>query len=181
MKLSLVTPCVRPENLDQIKLSINFPCDWYIVFDSDKVEKTFEENWIHTYATKGGVSGNQQRNYAVDLITDGWVYFLDDDNLVHPNFYAKIKDFVLFYADSGVGAFTFAQQLSTWVRHISTNEIRATHIDQAQYILSRDYIGDERFIQDYCADGHFIESLFKQKGSLVCLSEVLCFYNRLKW
>ena len=49
---------------------------------------------IKEYIFKGqGVSGNAQRNYALTKITnqDTLLYYLDDDNIIHPNMYRLLN------------------------------------------------------------------------------------------
>jgi hypothetical protein len=94
----LVTPCSRPENLDRIKESIQFDKieKWYIVYDNTKFE--FSERYKNDPKIveiechdSNGISGNQFRNKALDVISSthkgGFVYFVDDDNIVHSNFW----------------------------------------------------------------------------------------------
>ena len=95
-KLTIITPSYRVNNLLEIKTSINFEYieEWIIVYDGSKITdnpKIFENNnKIKEYVFKGeGISGNPQRNYALTKITnpDTLLYYLDDDNIIHPNFY----------------------------------------------------------------------------------------------
>ena len=44
---------------------------------------------VAEYFWEGKISGNPQRNFALDLLREkeGYIYFLDDDNKMHPNFW----------------------------------------------------------------------------------------------
>ena len=46
---------------------------------------------------KAGNFGNWNRNYFLDnydFADDDWIVYLDDDNIVHPEWYDNIKDLV---------------------------------------------------------------------------------------
>ena len=101
-KVTIITPSMRPDNLFKVKKSINFDYvnEWIIVYDGSKILKnphlfTHKENgkikeYIHT---SQGISGNPQRNYALDQIRnqDTYLYFLDDDNVMHKDLF-KLLD-----------------------------------------------------------------------------------------
>jgi predicted O-methyltransferase YrrM len=91
-----ITPSYRTNNLLKIKDSIDFNYidEWIIVYDGSKIidnPNLFlndESCKIKEYVYKGeGISGNPQRNYALTKISNEntLLYYLDDDNLLHPN------------------------------------------------------------------------------------------------
>ena len=89
--LTIITPCSRPDNLGMLSKSIKFDKidKWIIVYDTTKdrtYKKSFEGNSkiIEVECNDAGDYGNQQRNYGMSLVDDGFIYFLDDDNIVHP-------------------------------------------------------------------------------------------------
>lgn len=100
--LNIITPCSRTQHLRSIYYSIGasfFNCptkiNWHIVLDNhvelDKHEIIkcpdfpFVSIIFHQSLTKS-YYGNCCRNIALDLIDSGFIYFLDDDNLMHLNF-----------------------------------------------------------------------------------------------
>lgn len=186
MKIHIITPCSRPYNLKKLYESIDFSCEWWIIFDS----KTFQfqdfkpkngiEVEINYGAIAGGVAGKSQINFALDRITSGWVYVLDDDNLVHPDFKHLLKwdEFT-----GGAQGIIFSQQLSEGaVRHNHAGNIKICQIDQAQFLLKRSLIGDRRYLNSYEADGMFISKLYRENpGKFIITNEVLSYYNRLTW
>jgi hypothetical protein len=180
--ISIITPCSRPNNLGLIKNSINFPCNWYIVYDLENPINIFSEDWIHELHIKGGVSGNLQRNMALDTIPENqWVYVLDDDNLIHPNMYSALSE--VYISNSAVKAIVFSQLMSpSSIRNVSPDTIKVCKIDQAQYIVSKELIRDLRYQQTYIADGYFIEELYnKHKNDFALIQKPICYYNKLKW
>lgn len=185
--LHIITPCSRPYNLMEVGKSIplDIPCKWWIIFDMDGENLVLPERFIKETKVetkfkclKGGVSGNLQRNYALDKINDGWVYFLDDDNIIHPNFEKAYKSLVL----TDYKGMIFGQQLETQKRIPRPDYIKTCFVDQAQFILKRELIGDLRYIQRYEADGIFIETLYKKHSEEILITEeILSYYNKLKW
>ena len=92
--------------------------------------------------------GHSQRNFALDLIEKGHVYFNDDDTLIHPELWENIKDldndFITFY-----------QELKNGMLRLRGN-VRLAHIDSHNFIISRDLIADTKWVVNrYDADGVF--------------------------
>jgi len=185
MKIHIITPCSRPYNLKKLYESIDFSCEWWIIFDS----KTFQfqdfkpkdgiEVEINYGAIAGGVAGKNQINFALDRITSGWVYVLDDDNLLHPD----LPKFLETFDDKKYQGLIFSQEVSKGVfRHNHSGNIKVCQIDQAQFLLKRSLIGDHRYLNSYEADGMFISKLYRENpGKFIITNEVLSYYNRLTW
>jgi hypothetical protein len=105
MFLNIITPCSRPENLEIISKSINIPRDqyrWIVVFDLLEAPENIPDNceW-YTIKDANSTSGNAQRNFALNLITHGHIYFNDDDTVMHIDLWNNIKnennkDFISF-------------------------------------------------------------------------------------
>ncbi len=185
--ITIITPCSREGNLRKIEDSIltgtsTEKVNWMIVQDLERstIRPLFPvQRWIECLNISGGVSGNLQRNYALDnLSTKGWLYFLDDDNLLHHDFYRVISQAKLDFPDAL--AFTFSQELPDGSVRLG-NDIRVCHIDQAQFIVHTDLIGTLRYEQKYEADGIFIETLYKaHPDKFVVLPNVISYYNKLR-
>lgn len=192
MTIHIITPCSRPENLQRIFESINIDCYWWIVFDRETIPEIKLKNVnecnvdVKLMAIKGGVVGKKQINHALDQINNGWVYVLDDDNLLHPRFKMFIKtfeSFVLNYKKHRIEGVIFSQELSPGVvRHNNSENIKVCQIDQAQFLLKRTLIKDNRYQNSYEADGLFISKFYKEnKDKFIITNAVLSYYNRLKW
>ena len=177
----LVTPCSRPENLEQIKASINFSRidKWYIIYDTRHFE--FEKHYeghpqiIELECKDVGVVGHQIRNMALGLLATGLVYFLDDDNTVHPNFWKIAERF-----NEGE-LYTFDMAYSNGMIRKGDNPTVA-NIDTAQYVFSMNLINTLRFdVSDYSSDGIFINSLWNaNKDKWTYIPEVAATYNKLR-
>jgi hypothetical protein len=92
VEINIVTPCSRPENLEVIHASIKSTLHdvnwlWLVCFDGsvvkDHTPKEMERTKFFRVTNEKSKSGNAQRNYCLELINSGWVYFLDDDTVMH--------------------------------------------------------------------------------------------------
>ncbi len=181
-KITIITPSYRIDNLLKIKRSINFYYidEWIIVYDGSKIvenpkvfENSNENNKIKEYVYKGeGTSGNPQRNYALSLITksDTLLYYLDDDNTIHPNIYRLLNSI------DNDKIYTFNQQ-----NRIKGNNISAGHIDSAMFIVPYKLCTNIKWIEHkYDADGYYIEECYKNNiNKHVFVDNDLCYYNKL--
>jgi len=160
----IITPSIRQSNLARIKESINFDkAQWIIVYDTSK-DRKYEPIFNHPKilevgCSHPGISGNPQRNFGLDLVDDGFVYFLDDDNIVHPGLWDELDtlDDNFFY--------TFDQEQDGKLLRHGDNP-RLFHIDTAQAIIPKKIIGDMKWnLYSYCADGLFISEIYNTFGN----------------
>ena len=180
-KLTIITPSYRIDNLLQIKKSINFDYidEWIIVYDGSKIvdnPKLFENqenNKIKEYVYSGvGISGNPQRNYALTNISnpDTLLYYLDDDNIIHPNLY-KLLNII-----DNNKIYTFNQ-----FNRIKGNNVCVNCIDTAMVILPYKLCKNEKWILDkYNADGYYIQECYNNnKCAHTFIDNDLCYYNKI--
>lgn len=180
MKLNIITPCSRPENLHLISKSINIPKEnyrWIIVFDFDELpdKELIPENCeVYLHRNKMSTAGHAQRNYALELIDDGYVYSNDDDTLIHPDLWENIKDIEADFI-------SFGQSNKDNTRRLIGNDIRVGHIDSHNFIVSRKTIGETRFnISKYDADGYFASDCYSKSITKVFIDKSLSVYNQLR-
>ena len=186
--ITIVTPCSRPENLKELYESIEIDRihQWIIVHDTTRTKGICTTQFnnpkiveLGHMSPPGTCSGNSQRNVALSLIRGGMVYFLDDDNVVHPNFW-KIAP--MFKEDH---FYTWDQQ--RWDEFVGApggvfkgDTPRLQTIDTAQYVVpySMCRLWKE---DDYKADGLFIEDISTRNASAhVYLPIVASYYNYLR-
>ena len=178
--LTIITPCCRPENLSKVYDSIQFEkiYQWIIVYDISNgrtCEKRYKGNpKIKELECNTGISGNPQRNLALSLVDDGFIYFLDDDNIIHPNFWNIYDSFEpeKFY--------TFDQKRENTI--LLGNNIQLDKIDTAMFIVHKTHVNDLLWQEDkYNADGIFIVELYnKNKHLHVYINTIACYYNYLR-
>jgi hypothetical protein len=186
--LTIITPCYRQENIPKLFDSIRFEQidKWIIVYDTTnnrKYDKLYDDNpKIIECFFEGGISGNPQRNYALSLVEDGFIYFLDDDNIIHPNFWSIVKtlDPHFFYTFDQIG-----NEYSYFHYGCDTlygNRIALLYIDTAMYIIHKKFIKDIKWREDlYNADGYFICDIFNNNiGAHKYINKIGCYYNYLR-
>lgn len=195
--ISIITPCCRPENLEKVKASIDFSQvrKWYILYDTSK-GRTYERHFEGDpkikeldYDGTHSVAGHGQRNYALEFITEGFVYSLDDDNTIPPLFWTRLPEFDENYI------YSFDQEIpqKDWHENMMNTSmvdgkrirkgdvLKLRHIDTAQYMIPRKLFKNTRWdASKYWADGIIIEHLANvNSGFLRYVPEILCSYNSL--
>lgn len=180
MFLNIITPCSRPNNLLTISKSINIPKKdyrWIIVCDSESLpdEKLIPKNCeIYYHKDLGSTSGNSQRNYAINMVKKGHIYFNDDDTIIHPDLWNNIKDLNNDFI-------SFIQLEKNGFVRLQGNFINVGHIDSHNFIVDQKIVGNTRFITDkYDADGYFAVECFNKAISHYYINKPLSIYNLLR-
>jgi predicted O-methyltransferase YrrM len=181
-KLTIITPSYRVDNLLEIKKSIDFEYvdEWIIVYDGSKITnnpnifENQENNKIKEYIFEdNGISGNPQRNYALTKITnpDTLIYYLDDDNIIHPNMYNLLN---IIDNDK---MYTFNQ-----CNGLKGNKLQIDYIDTAMVIMPYKLFKNINWILDkYDADGHYIVECYNANKNIhIFVDNDLCYYNKLR-
>lgn len=111
-----------------------------------------------------------------------WIYFLDDDTILHPKFLLEIlqelndtKHAIIFDQEDKDGNIRLAADI---------NNVKVGHIDMGQYVINLSLLPEDiQFKEDdYCADGIFIEELFNRVGpeQFIVINKTLSTYNKLR-
>ena len=182
--VSIITACSRPQNLSKLFESMNFDLikKWYIIYDTSKgrtYTHAYEDNSkiLEIDHNEHGMCGHPQINFALKLVTEGYVYVLDDDNIMHPDFWRVLP--------------TMDQEfIYTWnqLRRVKPprvmlgNDVRPNKIDTAQFIVPRKYIGDIEWMPNKRGgDGKFISDVkAKWPDSFKFIGRNLCYFNYLR-
>ena len=184
-KLSIITPCIRPDNLMRLKESIPFDYvhEWIIVYDESKISNPhlFQDDKIKEYSCQGNsMVGNVQRNYGLDHITgDTYVYFLDDDTIMHPD----MPTFLQTTEPNHI--YTFDQKRSPDVfpykEYLTGDKIEMFHIDTAMFLIDASLCKNIRWtLDEYTADAIFIvECHSANPNTWIYVNQVLSYYNYL--
>jgi len=174
--LYIVTPCSRPENLATIRKSIPSAITWVVMMDANCDHKGATGASVTLYSRNTGNWGNPLRNEFLDLYADqftdnDWVYFLDDDNILHPRFVQQLE--ALLYLDAGI--VTWGQE----GRLRPTDQPKVGNIDTASFMFRPTKTKGLRFDNIYEADGLFAQAASK-RTDLICVEAYLCYYNALR-
>ncbi len=188
-KITIITPSYRTTNLRRLKDSIQFDYvdQWIIVYDGSKIKENpnmFHEEKIEEYVYEGeGRSGNPQRNFALTKIKneDTYLYYLDDDNLIHPNLYNLLNQI------QGVQLFTFNQYnthnpMSPYRNNTMLgNDVRVGGIDTAMFLCHYSLIKGITWVYDkHEADGIYISECYqKNRDKHIYVNAICCNYNIL--
>ena len=182
-KVFIVTPSRRPFNLEFIADTVPQECEWVVVFDKTvKNEHMFENaNVIHSQDT--GLWGNPNRNIGLEYIKNqlnpsdnDWVYILDDDNVIHPEWWNNIQS----HLNTDASIITWGQLWASGEpRTEPTDTPKIAKIDTSQYMVRWNVAKNLRFEHIYEADGIYAEEASKL-GSVKKLDQYLGYYNFLR-
>src|SRR5262249_5508101 len=188
--LVFITPCCRPELLAYVYESVLFSIvtRWIIVFDAEQVpHESLPSVLLHhpqitLVATKVKASkyGNAQRQLGLQIARtmynqdDPFIYFLDDDNMVHPTFY----DLFLWCMWSRGVFYTFNQRRN-WLTCYGKSCVRGM-MDTAMICLPLSFCPDWKPSSAYAEDYYFIKSVMKRYADRhVYLNHIAAHYNAL--
>lgn len=181
--LNIITPCSRPENLKTIEKSINIPREyfkWFIIFDNNKIPDVYIPSiaQAYHYTEKGSVAGHAQRNFALSLIDNGYIYFNDDDTLIHPMLWTAIEKIILNNTHDFI---SFDQKQKNGKHRLYGYNIKVNHIDSHNFITHSDLCKNIRFHSNrYNADGYFATDCAKLSRSPIYIAQYLSVYNYLR-
>jgi hypothetical protein len=204
MKITIITSCTRPENLPKLYESIQFEHvkKWIIVYDTSKRQ---EYTWsykkyseiIEAECPHQGVLGYAQKNFGLKFVKGGMVYFLDDDTIMHPNFWKFIpmmnEDTVylwdqeshLYIPESGFGTFTeidanlAAQKRSENPSILKSDIIHCATIHLGMYIVPYKYINIDFISHVYLSAGIFITNIYEEDPSKCSYIPYVLSYGKL--
>jgi len=183
--IHIITPCSRPWNVEHMVDSVPTQCHWVIVYDNkvldypDTVPAGHVGNITVLHSPYTGHSGNPNRNYALDSIIikdDDWVYILDDDNIIHPQWYTTVLPHL--QEDTN---------MLLWGQLWSNGEVRlhpaivpgVGNVDTACYMVRGSIMRTLRFQNEYTADGILAREVLIY-GKQKVLNEYIAYYNYLR-
>jgi len=183
--ITIITPCYRPSNLPDVFKSIDFNkiAEWIIVYDTTnnrKYERQFnkEPKIREVDCCDPGISGNAQRNYGISLVSEGFIYFLDDDNIMHPNFWNIINKLDINHFYTFDQRFFVADEFRTETNFIfKGGQPVLRKIDTSMFIVPRTMCIPWD-IGLYYADGIFIQEVARMNpGKHIYIPEIAGYYN----
>jgi len=200
--LHILTRCTRPQNLLKVRESVfsnlneNINVNWHIIFDTaplkdidaEMLSTLAEDQSTHLHFIKAGDGGllYPQTSELIKSIEDqsAWFYFLDDDNIMHTEFYAKAAVFLNEEEKS-------MHLVSQWVagRDFTRLDVREAtpentgfqKSDIAQLVFKRSVMEQYSFGSNYAADGYFIENVLTDHPEWFSWhNDILSHYNYLE-
>jgi hypothetical protein len=190
IKLNIVTRCTRLKYIKEVRDSIfktnKFEIKWWLIFDTRNL-KEIDVDFLESlqsinceslfYKGEEGDFGHQLINKSFDKIQDGFVYMLDDDNIIHQDFYENLHKSI--NENPTKKGFIFSQKVDGRdfskldIRIGSPENTKVSHIDMAQFVLEKSLIGSYRIgPMNYIADGMFIEKIYNENKEelAICLA-----------
>jgi SAM-dependent methyltransferase len=189
-KITIITPSCRPDNLIKTRESLNFNFikEWIIVYDSSKVIKNTKlflddvnnDKISEYFHNSRGISGNPQRNFALKNIKnkDTYIYYLDDDNIIHPNFYKLLT----IIGEEKLCTFNQKNMKSNNLDNILFgNNIEIDKIDTSMFLFFLKFNKLTQWdINRYNADGYYIKEIYESnKKNWIYINNELSYYNYL--
>jgi hypothetical protein len=170
LKFHVLTAVSRPYNLTAVGSSLAtavkragvHEVQWHLRFDPARQH----------------VGGQELKNRMLDDIADGWVVILDDDTVMHKQFFPRVVS--ALKRNPGCAA-VVVSQLRT------SGEVLVAHpdnavvggIDAGQVVIRRDVIGEHRLPPTYAGDGVWLEKILFGRSDVVYMTDVLSLHNRL--
>ena len=181
LSVSIITPCSRPDNLHQLKPTIPEHCEWIIVVDgasSEVIPREIRElPNVQIYHVEGGLEGSTQRNLALRKARGQYVYFLDDDNIIHPRYFEEIMPLL-----DGRRVIVVNQTWADGERHVvASPPVRVGSVDTGQVILPLDLAREFEWRTNVKhADGDYFGRIWaKYSDRFVFVHKDLTYYNYL--
>lgn len=162
--LNIITSCYRMDYAKRNLDSLN-PTDCHDI----------KINWHFAFDDGDYSYGSDKMNRCLDNITHGWVWILDNDNLIHPSF---IKELTKILKETDKKALVFSQVNG---KKACPENIHIGCIDIAQYVVNREFIGDLRLSNtSYTSDCEFISTLYSWRPlEFQFIDKELIYYNEI--
>lgn len=197
--INMVTAVSRPENLLRIKKSAelslarsSLTARWYIVVDGEgalppAIESALQGGRVEVRKTihDGGSCrfGIAQKNLGMQVAGAGFFHCLDDDNLVHPDFFTGVQR--AMEANPSKRAFVFSQRRWGGEESLvaSPHRMQAAKIDNTMFVVHSSLIANNRYDLQKAGleDFYFFRKLYDQhRDEFVFLPETLAFYNYIR-
>ena len=221
-QISIITLVTRPNNLILIKESIEsiswngWDTEWVLILDDEFLgfNEFDKDDYISTYFKK--ITGNGQdgesrssgRNLGQEVAKYNLTFHLDDDNLLHPNFYNGLDELVkdeapmyIFSQDCGDQQWWYWDNTPFKIRNCfyeektdmtpeeesmyGYNQWRKGAVDMAQAVFTKDDILFDNFVGGSNNDGEdfdFINKYKEKYGNKIIYKDiVMSYYNKLDW
>jgi len=193
MKFHVITRCTRVENLLTIADSVykeGVDVTWHVVFDTSVVkdieiallgELYNAGAFLHFKQGSPGTYMYPEINELVkQLPEEDYVTLIDDDNIIHPDYYAEIISEIEECAETSVFCYNQLITLDNpTYRQASPSNTIIGGIDLAQYTVKASTFGLCEFGAGYCGDGEFIQALHSLV-TFTFIDKTLCYYNYLQ-
>ena len=201
--LNIITRCTRPQNLVQVRDSVfssinaDLEINWHVIFDTAPLKDIDAEILSEISSSRtnihfvnggdGGLLYPQSTELIKSFDPNSWFYFLDDDNILHEDFYDYITKNELLNSDSKIQVVAQLVEgrdfTGLTIREATSDYVGFQKTDIAQVLIKSSLVTEEgyEFGANYAADGYFIEAVLEdQPESFNFHNVVLSHYNYLE-
>lgn len=204
LTIHIVTPLSRVENLKALETNISlyqrpdlYNIIWWVIVDHTKSDWLLNSDAAYEFDRPGferrmllnpnpnNIAGHSSRNLVLERL-DGRIghemdifYSLDDDNILHSDFFLHLGKWV----NSFSGVIVSQKHKNGSLRLLANPDcVLPGHIDTAMYAFKMHIVQGLRFDEtDYCADGTFIERLYNlNRDKFTVMPNDNCYYNYLR-
>lgn len=199
--LNIITAVSRELNIYSIEHELrkikNLDVRWYLIYDGISMTSLKIPEDIKYYHAeisnpkKRDSSGAVQKNIALSKITEGWIYVLDDDNSIHPNFAKEFLNATKKYPNKK--AFVFSQVNYKNEVMISSIAVKETTtkmpfenwaVDAGGYVVHYDLVKktNAKYLEfSHESDRHFWKFIVKNHlDEIEFINKPCFFYNALR-
>ena len=199
MKFNIITRCSRVNNLDKIKASIfqngKYDIQWHILFDTTRLKDISAELLnkldtpkikLHFVSSNGTDYLYPQMSDLAKTFDDGFVVIVDDDNVVHPQFFHEVVNAI---EENGGTQKIFVVNQSVYgkdftgldVREAKPENMKYQGVDIAQLIFHYSVFNEYSFTGDYAGDGILIDKIYAENPQWFSyIPKELSYYNHLE-
>lgn len=201
--LHIITRCSRLNNIIKVGESLptkdgKLQVQWHVIFDSTRLkdidaeilgrlQEEYDAKLYFEFSQGGDYLYPQMNKVIIDNIQEGWIYSLDDDNILHEKLFDNFEALVGFCeAEKSIGI-VFNQHVAgkdftgVDIRYAKPENMKVRSIDLAQFILHRSVFNDFDFKGGYDADGRFIEKVYEANpDGFLFIDKILSHYNYLQ-
>jgi len=160
--LHILTACSRPDGIKNVLAALSLaaliPEHWFLI----RWHIAFQNH------AQPDPHGAVKDNELMDLIPgDDWIWILDDDNAIHPAFFAALWKAWSDYPEKD--AIVFSQNRRDGLGPVlpaGPENMRKGRVDTAQLVFKKSLIGPKRMRVDHrMCDGIFYEDLYESSPS----------------
>ena len=199
MKFNIITRCSRVNNLDKVRASIfgNYEGDikWHILFDTTRLKDISADLLarldnpkiqLHFVKSNGTDYLYPQMSDLAKTFDDGFVVVVDDDNVVHHQFFNEVVKAIeasdgtqrIFVVNQGVYGKDFT---GLEVREAKPENMKYQGVDIAQLIFHHSVFSEYSFTGHYAGDGILIDKIYAENPNWFSyIQKELCYYNHLE-
>jgi glycosyltransferase involved in cell wall biosynthesis len=201
--LHIITRCSRLNNIIKVGESLptkdgKLQVQWHVIFDSTRLkdidaeilgrlQEEYNAKLYFEFSQGGDYLYPQMNKIIIDNIQEGWIYSLDDDNILHEKLFDNFEALVGFCEAGNHVGIVFNQHVAGKdftgldVRYAKAENMKVRSIDLAQFILHRSVFNDFDFKGGYDADGRFIEKVYESNPEgFLFIDKILSHYNYLQ-